>query len=52
LHAVGVGQDAAGSQVSPGSTTLLPQLALQSLSLTALQPEGQQPSPLRHWEMV
>jgi hypothetical protein len=52
LHAVGVGQDAAGSQVSPGSTTLLPQLALQSLSLTALQPEGQQPSPLRHWEIV
>ena len=32
------------SQVSPGSTTPLPQLAEQSLSLPELQPFGQQPS--------
>jgi hypothetical protein len=37
-----------GSQVSPISTTPLPQLAEQLLSLLALQPGGQQPSALRH----
>ena len=45
------GQLPGGSQVSPGSTTLLPQLELQSLSLLALQPEGQQPSPPTHETM-
>ena len=40
-----VGQDEGGSQVSPGSTTLLPQEAEQSLSFVASQPEGQQLSP-------
>ena len=39
------GQVPGGSQVSPGSTTELPQLAEQSPSLTASQPAGQQPSP-------
>jgi hypothetical protein len=39
------GQEAGGSQVSPASTTLLPQAGRQLLSLLALQPEGQQPSP-------
>jgi hypothetical protein len=34
-----------GSQVSPLSTTPLPHLAGQSLSLLWLQLEGQQPSP-------
>jgi hypothetical protein len=37
------------SHVSPGSTTRLPQLAEQSLSLLLLQPAGQQPSPVVHW---
>ena len=41
-----------GSQVSPDSTTPLPQLGLQLLSLLALQPEGQQPSPPTHAVMV
>jgi hypothetical protein len=36
----------APSQVSPGSTMPLPQAAEQSLSLLALQPGAQQPSPL------
>jgi hypothetical protein len=40
-----VGQEEEGSQVSPGSTTLLPHWAEQSESLTALQPVGQQLSP-------
>jgi hypothetical protein len=40
-----VGQDEGGSQVSPGSTTVLPHRAEQSESVTALQPVGQQPSP-------
>jgi hypothetical protein len=39
------GHKEGGSQVSPGSTTEFPQLAEQSVSLTASQPEGQQPSP-------
>jgi hypothetical protein len=39
------GQEAAGSQVSPPSTTPLPQLAEQSESLAELHPTGQQPSP-------
>jgi hypothetical protein len=39
-------QALAGSQVSPRSTTPLPQLGAQSLSLLALQPDGQQPSLL------
>ena len=38
-----------GSQVSPASMAPLPQRAVQSLSLVALQPPGQQPSPLTHW---
>ena len=40
-----VGQDDAGSQVSPGSTTLLPQVGEQSESVFAVHPAGQQPSP-------
>jgi hypothetical protein len=40
-----VGQDDAGSQVSPGSTTPLPQDGEQSESLLAVHPAGQQPSP-------
>jgi len=40
------------SQVSPGSTTPLPQLAEQSLSLPLLQFGGQQPSPSAHWVIV
>ena len=40
-----VGQDDAGSQVSPGSTTALPQVGEQSESVLALHPAGQQPSP-------
>src|SRR5262245_50360673 len=39
------GQDEGGSQVSPASTTPLPQLAEQSESVFALHPAGQQPSP-------
>src|SRR5690349_8890352 len=42
-----LGHQPCGSQVSPASTTPLPQLAEQLLSLLALQPGGQQPSPLR-----
>jgi hypothetical protein len=34
------------SQVSPGSVTSLPQIVAQSVSLLALQPTGQHPSPL------
>jgi hypothetical protein len=33
------------SQISPGSTTPFPHVAPQSLSVLALQPDGQQPSP-------
>jgi hypothetical protein len=40
-----VGQDKAGSQVSPFSTTPLPQLGEQSESVLAVHPAGQQPSP-------
>jgi hypothetical protein len=36
------------SHVSPASTTPLPHIGMQLLSLVALQPEGQQPSPLVH----
>ena len=43
-----VGQDDAGSQVSPGSTTPLPQVGEQSVSVLALHPAGQQPSPDTH----
>jgi hypothetical protein len=43
-----VGQDAGGSQVSPGSTTPLPHTAGQSPSLAAVQPAAQQPSPPAH----
>ena len=39
------------SQVSPGSTTPFPQVAEQSSSFEALQPDGQQPSPSLHWVM-
>ncbi len=42
-----VGQLPGGSQLSPASTTPLPQEATQSVSSLALQPAGQQPSPLR-----
>jgi hypothetical protein len=37
------------SQVSPDSTTPLPHLTVQSLSLVELQPGAQQPSPPAHW---
>jgi hypothetical protein len=40
-----VRQESGGSQVSPGSTTPLPQLGGQSMSLLLLHPAGQQPSP-------
>ena len=40
-----VGQEDFGSQVSPFSTTPLPQVGEQSESLLAVQPAGQQPSP-------
>ena len=40
-----VGQEDFGSQVSPFSTTPLPQFGEQSESLLALHPAGQQPSP-------
>ena len=40
-----VGHESGGSQVSPLSTTPLPQLAEQSESSAALHPAGQQPSP-------
>jgi hypothetical protein len=43
-----VGQDEDGSQVSPTSTTLFPQLGEQSPSLLALHPGAQQPSPELH----
>jgi hypothetical protein len=46
-----VGHDEGGSQVSPTSTTALPQLGEQSLSLLALHPGAQQPSPEVHWLM-
>jgi hypothetical protein len=41
-----VGQLDAGSHVSPVSTTPLPHLTAQSVSLVLLHPEGQHPSPL------
>ena len=49
-----VGHDDGGSQVSPGSTTLLPQTEGQSVSVFALQtaPAGQQPSPETQVAMV
>ncbi len=40
-----VWQALGGSHVSPDSTTELPQTGMQSLSLLALQVDGQQPSP-------
>jgi hypothetical protein len=43
-----VGQVAMGSQVSPASTTPLPQLAEQSESSAVLHVAGQQPSPGEH----
>lgn len=39
------GQDEGGSQVSPDSTTPLPQVGEQSPSVVASQPPGQHPSP-------
>jgi hypothetical protein len=45
LQEARVGQEAGGSQVSPDSTTPLPHLGVQSESLFALHPAGQQPSP-------
>ena len=47
-----VGQVDPGSQVSPGSTTPLPQLGEQSESVFALHPAGQQPSPATQVVMV
>ena len=47
-----VGQVAAGSQVSPASTTPSPQLAEQSESSTAVHPTGQQPSAPTHVVMA
>jgi hypothetical protein len=47
-----VGHEAIGSQVSPASTTSLPQLAEQSVSAAASQPGGQQPSPGEHAVMA
>ena len=43
-----VGQEDGGSQVSPFSTTPLPQVDEQSESVFALHPAGQQPSPATH----
>jgi hypothetical protein len=40
-----VGQDDGRSQVSPFSTTPLPQVGEQSESVLAVHPAGQQPSP-------
>jgi hypothetical protein len=40
------------SHNSPVSTTPLPQVGEQSLSLFELHPAAQQPSPLIHWVMV
>jgi hypothetical protein len=47
-----VGQLVRGSQVSPDSTTLLSQMGVQSPSLLASQPEGQQPSELTQLVMA
>jgi hypothetical protein len=47
-----VWQAEGGSQVSPASTTLLPQAGAQSLSLLALQPAGQHESPLAQVVLV
>src|SRR5262249_24116851 len=41
-----------GSHVSPASTAELPQVIVQSLSLLALHPAAQQPSPLVHVAMT
>jgi hypothetical protein len=46
-----LGHDEGGSQVSPVSTTSFPQLGEQSLSLLALHPDAQQPSPDWHTAM-
>jgi hypothetical protein len=40
------------SHVSPASTTPLPQLEEQSLSMFLLQPAGQHESPLVHWVIL
>jgi hypothetical protein len=40
-----VGQVAGGSQVSPGSSAPLPQVAGQSVSASWSHPDGQHPSP-------
>ena len=45
LQEARVGQEEGRSQVSPDSTTPLPHLGVQSESLFALHPAGQQPSP-------
>ncbi len=42
------GHEVSGSQVSPLSTAPLPHAGVQSVSLLALQPLGQQPSPFWH----
>ena len=47
-----VGQEPGGSHVSPGSTSALLHVFVQSLSLFASQPPGQQPSPLAHCVMI
>ena len=46
------GHEAGGSQVSPESTTPLPQLAEQSVSVVGPQPAGQHPSPEVHAVMA
>ena len=45
------GQLDGGSHVSPGSTTPLPQLEVQSLSVFESHPAGQQPSLFTHATM-
>lgn len=54
VHALPSSQDSGQwpSQVSGASTVWLPQLALQSLSVVALQAAGQQPSLLAHTEIT
>jgi hypothetical protein len=52
LHIAAVGQEAIGSHVSLASITPLSQVVVQSLSVLALQPGGQQPSPLVHCVMT
>src|SRR5262249_21256791 len=52
LQLAAVGQDDGGSQVSPVSTTPLPQRGRQSASVLALQAAGQQPSAVMEQAVV